>query len=159
MKPLNKKERTGIYIKFLAAFIIGILIILIPFYFILRLPKVEEGLKNEDYRNMQGQIRFQHEFFSVQIDSVKRMIDKFYLPNQDIDKLNADIGALLSGIEKPFVNDTTWSGRMYKNVISSYIDLKKAKNDLLKAVKQLKDCQGDLDKAKADAKNKDTMGG
>jgi len=159
MEPLNKKERTGFFIKFLAAFVLGILIILIPFYFLLRLPKIEDRLKNEDYRNMQAQMRYQREFFSVQIDSVKRMIDKIGLPNQDIDKLNADIGMLLSGLEKPFVNDTTWSGRMYKNVVKSYIDLKKAKNDLVKSDKDLKDCKGDLEKAKADAKNKDTMGG
>jgi hypothetical protein len=160
MEPLNKKERTSFIIKFSASFIIGILIVLIPFYFILRLPVYENAIMTKDFRNMQIQMKYQKDVFAIQIDSVKSMVNKYDLPNQDIDKLNADLGILLSEMEKPFVNDTTWSGRMYKNIVKSFIDLKKAKNDKIKSENELKDCKLDLEKAKEEAeKNKDTMGG
>lgn len=160
MEPLNKKERTTFIIKFSASFVIGILIILIPFYFMIRLPEFEHDIMTKDFKNLQEQMKYQKEHFAVEIESAKQISDKYDLPNQDIDKLNADLGFLLSEMEKPFLKDTTWSGRMYNNIVKSYMDLKKAKNDVVKGEKNLKDCKQDLEKAKADAnKNKDTMGG
>lgn len=160
MEPLNKKERTKVIIKFSASFIIGILIILIPFYFLLRLPVYENTIMTEDYKNMQKQMKYQKEYFAVQTESVRKIFEKYDLPNQDVDKLNADLGNLLSEMEKPYTNDTTWNGKMYQNIVKSFIDLKKAKNDKIKSDKELKDCKQDLDKAKEEAKKgKDTMGG
>lgn len=147
-------------IRFSASFIIGILIILIPFYFLLRLPSIQNDSLTQDYKNMQKQMQFQKDYFAIQTESARKIFDKYEQPNQDIDKLNADLGNLLSEMEKPYATDTTWSGKMYQNIVKSFIDLKKAKNDILKSNKELKDCKGDLDKAKDDAKkNKDTMGG
>jgi hypothetical protein len=161
MEPLNKKERTGFIFKFSAVFIIGILIVLIPFYFTLRLPVYENAIMTEDFKNIQTQMKYQKDVFAAQIDSVSRIVSKYDLPNQDLDKLNADLGILLSEMEKPFVNDTSWSGRMYKNIVKSFIDLKKAKNDKIKSENEMKDCKQELEKAKEAAadKNKDTMGG
>jgi hypothetical protein len=114
----------------------------------------------KDFKDMQVQMKYQKDVFAVQIDSVRRLVGKYDIENQDIDKLNADLGILLSEMEKPFVNDTTWSGNMYKNIVKSFIDLKKAKNDKIKSENELKNCKQDLDKAKEEAtKNKDTMGG
>ncbi len=160
MEPLNKKERTSFLLKFSAAFIIGILIVLIPFYFILSWPEIENDIMTKDFRNMQIQMKYQKDVFAVQIDSVMMIVNKYDIANQDVDKLNADLGNLLSEMEKPFVNDTSWSGRMYKNIVKSFIDLKKAKNDKIKSENELKDCKQDLEKAKEAAdKSKDTMGG
>jgi hypothetical protein len=160
MEPLNKKERVKFIVKFSAAFIAGILIVLIPFYYILRLPAYEDAIKTEDFRNMQKQITYQKDVFAVQIDSAMKLVTKYDLPGQDIDKLNADLGVLLSEMEKPFVNDTAWSSRMYSAIVKSFIDLKKAKNDKIKCENELKDCKTDLEKAKEEAsKTKDTMGG
>jgi hypothetical protein len=160
MDPLNKKERTKFILRFSASFIIGILIIMIPFYFLIRLPASVNANMSEDYINIQKQFKYQKDFFAIQTESARKIFAKYDVPNQDIDKLNADLGNLLSEMEKPFSNDTTWSGKMYQNIVKSFIDLKKAKNDILKSDKDLKDCKGDLDKAKEDAKkNKDTMGG
>jgi len=157
MEPLNKKERTSFIIKFSASFIAGILIVLIPFYFMLRMPAYENSILTKDFKNMQIQMNHQKEVFAVQIDSIGRMVDKYDLPDEDIDKLNADLGIMLSETEKPFVNDTAWSGRMYKNIVNSYIDLKKAKNDRIKSDNDLKECQQELEKIKEAAKEAANM--
>jgi hypothetical protein len=160
MEPLNKKERTKFLIKFSFAFLIGILIIMIPFYFLIQLPEIENDLMNKDYKKIQERVKFQKETFAVDVASARTIFDKYDVPNQDIDKLNADLGLLISRMEESYANDTTWSGRMYQDVVKSFIDLKKAKNDMIKGNKDLNDCKKDLEKAKADAsKGKDTMGG
>jgi hypothetical protein len=160
MEPLNKKERTKFFIKFSFAFLIGILIIMVPFYFLLSLPEFENDVMTKDYKKIQERIKFQKEVFAVDVESARAIFDKYDVPNQDIDKLNADLGLLISRMEESYANDTTWSGIMYQHIVKSFIDLKKAKNDILKGNKDLDDCKKDLEKAKADAsKGKDTMGG
>ena len=152
MEPLNRKERNGFIVKFSAAFLAGILIILIPFYFILRMPVYENTLMTKDFKDMQIQMKYQKDVFAVQIDSIGSMMERYNVAGQDIDKLNADLGTLLSETEKPFVYDTSWSGRMYKTIVNSYIELKKTKNDKLNSDKDLKDSQEELEKTKEAAK-------
>jgi len=158
MEPLNKKERTNLIIKFSAAFIIGILIILIPFYFMLRLPVYENDIWSKDYRNMQEQIKYQKQVFSFQVDSVKRMVNRYDRAGQDMNMLNAEMANYLTLMEEPFINDTVWTARMYKNIVQLFLDLKNAKADKIRAEAEMKDCKKDLEKAKEEAaKGKDTM--
>jgi hypothetical protein len=160
MEPLNKKERTKFFIKFSFAFLIGILIIIVPLYFLFDWPEFENAVMAKDYKNIQERIKFQKEVFAIDVESARAIIEKYDVPNQDVDKLNADLGLLISRMEESYANDTTWSGRMYQHIVKTFIDLKKAKNDVLKGNKDLGDCKKDLEKAKADAgKGKDTMGG
>jgi len=160
MEPLNKKERTRFFIKFLFAFIIGILIIIVPFYFLFDWPEFENDVMTKDYKKIQERVKFQKEVFAIDVASARAIIEKYEVPNQDIDKLNADLGNLISRMEESYASDTTWSGIMYQHIVKSFIDLKKAKNDIIKASKDLNDCKKDLEKAKQDAsKGKDSMGG
>jgi hypothetical protein len=86
------------------------------------------------------------------------MVNRYDLAAQDIDKLNAEMGSYLNKMEEPYISDTTWSGKMYKNIIGLFFELKKAKNDKIKGEKDLKDCAKELEKAKEEAtKSKDTM--
>ena len=156
MEPLNKKERTGFIFKFSAVFIIGILIVLIPFYFTLRLPVYENALATKDCRDMQKLLDDQKNFFAVKIDSVKRKVSRYDV--EDLNVLNGDLGILISEMGKPYSGDTTWTGRMYTNIIQLIINLKQAKTDKSLIEKELKDCKQELDKAKEEAKkSKDTM--
>lgn len=160
MEPLNKKERIRFIVKFTAAFIAGILILLIPFYFILRLPVYEGEIRAEDCRNMQKIFTYQQEIIAARLDSANRLVLRYDIPNQDIDKLNADLGLLLSEMEQSFANDTAWTGRMYNNIVKAFIEVKKAKTEKIKCENELKETQQDLEKAKEEAsKTKDTMGG
>jgi phosphoenolpyruvate carboxylase len=157
MDPLNKRERTETFLKFLGVFILGIIIVLIPFYFIIRLPERENKLMNEKFRNLEEQLKFQKKYFAVRMDSVKNMLDDFDSQGIDIDKLNADIGFVLSDMEKSIVADTSWKAGLYKNIIQTYLDLQKAKNSILETRDDLKECQKNLKNARGRQKPKDSL--
>jgi hypothetical protein len=158
MKPLNKKERTLAFFKFLALFLIGILIVLIPFYFIIRLPSMEQGIKSEDIQKLEELLKVQKEYYAVQIDKLKNLFVKYDAPGEDIDKLNADIGYILSDMEHTIGTDTAWRATMYKNIMQTYLDLKKTKTDLGECKKELVKCGKELKEAKeAGEKPKDSL--
>lgn len=153
MDPLNKKERNKKLFQFLAIFIAGILITLIPFYFIVRLPAKEKAVKNEEFSSLEGQLKFQKDYFSVMIDSATRLIARFDQPGIDIDKLNPAIGDVLNDMEKSIGTSDSWSTTMYKQIIDLLGQMKKARNDQIKskldmarANSDLADCQKELEK-------------
>ena len=157
MEPLNKKTRTGMFFKFLALFIIGILIVLVPFYFLIRLPQKQETITTNEYNTLDKQLKFQKDVFSIQMDSARSMLERFNKPGIDIDKLNADLGFLLSTMEKSIESDTSWANHMYRNILSTYLDLKKSRNSTIssggeveKLREQLADAQAELDKCNRD---------
>ena len=164
MKPLNKKERTNLLMKFAGIFILGVLIILIPFYFILRLPGIESGMQSEELRKLEEILKIQKEYYASKIESLETLFSKFNLPNEDLDKLNADIGFILSDIEHKIGADTTWRAKMNRRILNTYLDLKKTKNDhynlnseLVDCNKELEKCGKDLKEAKESGKPKDSL--
>jgi len=148
MEPKNKKERRKFFLRALALFITGILIVMVPFYFTIRLPQKENKITSNELLVLQEQMNFQKDFFAVRMDSVKRLLDSYNSQKVDIDKLNADIGFLLSEMEQSIATDTTWRAGMYNNIVQTYISLKKSKNSHLKLSTDLSKCKGDLKKAK-----------
>lgn len=153
MEPLNKNERGQVTWRFLALFIAGILIVLIPFYFLIRLPEKEQQVNSDQLNSLQGQLNFQKEF-TIRMDSAMHMMDKYTMADVDIDKLNADIGLILSDMGKSIGTEENSSTGMYKSVINVLVELKKVRNanlknsaDLAKALKDLEDCKKDLEKA------------
>jgi uncharacterized membrane-anchored protein YhcB (DUF1043 family) len=153
MEPLNKNERNKGTLRFLLLFIIGILIVLIPFYFLIRLPEKEQQVNSDQLNTMQGQLDFQRDF-TVKMDSVMNLMNKYPLPDVDIDKLNADIGLILSEMEKSIGSEDNTSTGLYRSAIKVLIELKKARNtniknavDLSKIQKDLDECKKELEKA------------
>jgi hypothetical protein len=154
MEPLNKNERGKGMMRFLLLFIAGILIVMIPFYFLIRLPEKEQQVNSDQLNSLQDQLNFQKDF-TVRMDSAMHMMDRYTMPDVDIDKLNADIGLILSEMDKSIgVEDNSSSG-MYKSMIKVLVELKKARQanlkysaDLIKAQKDAADCQKELEKAK-----------
>ena len=153
MEPQNKKVRRNVFLKFFALFITGILLVTIPFYFTISLPDRENKDTAEELQTLQEQVNFQRDYFAVRMDSVKGLLDSYDSKSVDIDMLNADIGFLLSEMEKSFAADTSWRHGMYKNVVQSYLSIKKTKNTLKDANEDLSDCQDTLKKAKDNLKS------
>jgi hypothetical protein len=155
MEPLNKSERKKSTLRFLLLFIIGILIVLIPFFFLIRLPEKEQQVNSDQLNTMQGQLDFQRDF-TIRMDTVMSMMNKYPLPEVDIDKLNADIGLILSEMEKSIGTEDNSSTGLYRSAIKVLIELKKARNtnlknavDLSKMKKELDECMKELEKAKS----------
>jgi len=154
MEPLNKNERNKGTMRFLALFIAGILIVMIPFYFLIRLPEQEQQVNSDQLNNMKGQLSYQQEF-TLKMDSVVHMMDKYVMPDVDVDKLNADIGMILSEMEQSIGTQDNNSNGLYKSSIKVLMELKKARNaniknsaDLVKAQKDLDEAQKELSKLK-----------
>jgi hypothetical protein len=154
MEPLNKDERTQGTLKFLALFIAGIIIILIPFYFLVRLPEKAQQVNSDQISSLQGQLDFQRDF-TIRMDSVMKLMDQYSTPDIDIDKLNADIGLILSEMDKSVGNSENGSFNLYKSTIRALVELKKSKQsnlkysaELDKARKDLDECQEELAKIK-----------
>ena len=148
MKPLNKKDRTNAFLKFLAIFILGILIVLIPFYFLIRLPEKVEEVKTEELTGFEHQIEFQRDYFAVQMDSVRTLLDMFKNPDIDFDRLSASIGILLAEMETKIAKDESWRGQMNKNIIETYSDLKLARASGIGVSDDISDLEDEIDKLK-----------
>ena len=148
MKPLNKKDRTNAFLKFLAIFIFGILIVLIPFYFLIRLPEKVEEVKTEELTGFEHQIEFQRDYFAVQMDSVRALLDMFRTPGIDFDRLSATIGMLLADMESKIAKDESWRGQMNKNIIETYSDLKLASASGIDVSDDISDLEEEIDKLK-----------
>jgi hypothetical protein len=155
MEPLNKKERTSFIFKFTAFFILGILVVLIPFYFIFRMPSYENSLLTKDLKEMQGLMKKQKDVYAVAIDSITATFARYDLAN-DLNRgqLSLLLDKQIFSLQEPFRNDTSWSGRMYNNIANSFLDLKKTKNDKIQSDNALQLSQQDLIKTKEDAKAK-----
>ena len=141
MEPKNKQEKRKLYFRFLFVFIIAILIATIPIYLTMQLVRQENKLTAKELQVLQDKIDFQRNI-AVQIDSVNHMFEDYDSPSVDIDKLNADIGILLSDMENSIPADTSWQSIMNINIIQTYLSLKKSKNSII-------ELQNDLAKSKA----------
>jgi len=153
MEPENKKELKAHFNKFLALFIVSVLILLIPFYFTIRLPAMENNMQAGELKNIQEKVEFQRDFFTVRMDSVMQLMELYSSKSVDIDKLNADIGFLLSEMENAIVEDTTWWAGMNHNIVDTYLSLKKTNNTLLETRQNLKEVYKELKQCKKDLKN------
>ncbi|MCK5279919.1 MAG: hypothetical protein KAK04_15295 [Cyclobacteriaceae bacterium] len=149
MEPQNKNKRRKVFLRFLALFIIGILLVTIPLYFTIRLPQQENKLTSEELHTLQEQVIFQRDYFAARMDSVKNLLDSYDSKDVDIDMLNADIGFLLSEMEKSFAEDTSWRKYMYENIVQSYLGIKKTKNSLIDVNEELSNCENNLKTAQS----------
>ncbi len=147
MEPQNNKERKIVIRRFIAMFAAGVLLVTIPLYFTIRLPERENKQASEDLQNLQEQVNFQKDYFAVRVDSVKHLLDSYDSKNVDIDKLNADIGFILSEMENSIAADTSWVFAMNKTIIQTLLDLKKTRNSLLETSKELSQCRSSLNRS------------
>ena len=148
MEPQNKKERSTIFRRFLIVFVVGILLIMIPFYFTIKLPERETKQTSEELQKLQEQVDFQKDFFAVRIDSVKQLFDGYDTKNVDVDKLNADIGFILSEMENSIAADTSCMNSMNEDIIQTFLDLKRCENSLKEVSQELARCKRSLTSTK-----------
>ena len=141
MEAQNTKERKKVTFRFSVLFIACILLVAIPLYFTIGLPGKESKQTSEELQILQEKSDFQKDFFAVRMDSVKHLMDSYDSDGVDRDKLNADIGFLLSEMANSIAGDTSWRFNMYENIIDSYLSIKSSKNELMKVTAELAKCK------------------
>ena len=107
----------------------------------LQILRQEQKITVKELQLLQDKIDFQRDF-AAQIDSVNLMFEGYYSQSVDIDKLNADIGILLSDMENSIPADTSWQSWMNITIIQTYLSLKKSHTSYIELQHELAECKG-----------------
>jgi hypothetical protein len=153
MKPQNAKERNIAFIKYILLFIVTAGLIVLAVFFGMRLPIKENAYLREKIRTMEQQIGEERRFIG-KIQNIKVVIDSMELPNVNADYLQQLVSSELADVQNMVpTNDTTFRKKMYSSIIQTYLELKNAKNSLIK-MKDIKltmdECSKLVDKYKSD---------
>lgn len=145
MKPKNSKERSSSFIKFIGLFILVVTVLLIAVFFNFRIPKQENLLLKAKVDEVEASERYQKEFAS-EIVTVKGMIDSLDIEGGNRAFDNEILILRLAKIQESINNGEASDSNkdMYFNIIESYEDLRKAKEEL----EDLKDAKERIEQLK-----------
>lgn len=142
MKPLNNKERNKAFYKVVGLFLLSFVIALILGFVTMNVSKISDHNSKSELENLKNNLKFQEEVFAPNVGKTAGLLAKipsYKEQGENIQVLNQDIGALLSGTKNQVVEDESWESRMYKDVIKALSDLQLAYNSKLELVGQLGD--------------------
>lgn len=130
MEPLNSKERTSAFMKFILIFVITMIVVLISAFFDVTIPAKENRDLLVQNHKLQDQMRAQN-LILEKMDSIKVLLLKLDQPNADIATIDANIAGMIIQMQA-YENDSTTLGKIMKNVDIAYTGLKNEKLGLLK---------------------------
>ncbi len=130
MEPLNSKERTSAFMKFILIFVITMIVVLISAFFDVTIPAKENRDLLVQNHILQDQMRAQN-LILAKMDSIKVLLLKLDQPNADIATIDANIASMIIQMQA-YENDSTTLGKIMKNVDIAYTGLKNEKLGLLK---------------------------
>lgn len=131
MDPKNQKERKGLFTRFLALFILGIVIVCIPFYFSMRLPARESVESNEELNKMEQAIQSHEDYFVVRMDSLQNLIADFENEDKDVAETLEYIATLLVEMNGYIKSDTVWRADMNNSILVAYSSLRDGHKELI----------------------------
>ncbi len=131
MKAKNTKARRSSFLKFLLLFILTVSIIVVAFYFDFKvMPFKENTVLRTQVTQVEKEVRFQ-EGFSQDIKTLRGMVDSLDIPGQNRAFLNSMLSAQIVKLqEKIPVKDSTYRYEMYNNIIWSFAEIQKLKDQL-----------------------------
>jgi hypothetical protein len=123
MEPLNKQERTEAFVKVLALFLLAVILIAIPMYYVFRLPCIVSNEKDELLRKVEKMKKFETQFL-IETDSAKYIFNHFEQEKNELDrsKWRLQYPSISLDMEKLSRNtfDDTLKSRLYANVVFSF---------------------------------------
>ncbi|SHJ03186.1 hypothetical protein SAMN04488096_10746 [Mesonia phycicola] len=131
MKAKNGKARRNSFLKFFLLFILTTgMIVLALFFDFNAIPLKENEVLRTQAIKIEKEIQFQAEF-SEDIKLVRDMIDSLDIPGQNRAFLNNILGSQIVKLqEKVPVKDSTYRYDMYNNIIWSFAEIQKLKEEL-----------------------------
>lgn len=131
MKAKNSKARRSSFLKFLLLFILTVSIIVVAFYFDFKvMPFKENKVLRTQVSLVEKEVRFQEDF-SQDIKTLRGMVDSLDIPGQNRAFLNSMLSAQIVRLkEKIPVRDSTYRYEMYNNIIWSFAEIQKLKDQL-----------------------------
>ncbi|WP_339702533.1 type VI secretion system TssO [uncultured Marixanthomonas sp.] len=131
MKAKNRKARRNSFLKFFLLFILTTAIIVVALFFDFNVMPFKENkvLRNQAVE-IEKEIQFQ-EGFSKDIQLLRDMVDSLDIPGQNRAFLNSMLSSQIVKLqEKIPVKDSTYRYDMYNNVIWSFAEIQKLKEEL-----------------------------
>jgi len=131
MKAKNRKARRNSFLKFFLLFILTTAIIVVALFFDFNVMPFKENkvLRNQAVE-IEKEIQFQ-EGFSKDIQMLRDMVDSLDIPGQNRAFLNSMLSSQIVKLqEKIPVKDSTYRYDMYNNVIWSFAEIQKLKEEL-----------------------------
>lgn len=146
MDPLNKKERTNAFIKMLLMFILTVIIVLIPMYYVFRMPAIEQTLSKEEQEKLIETLKknnLNDQQFLLLTDSARSLYSEYLNEKSEVDKgrISDRFSGVLNDMEDMAVQtegDTVRSD-LYGHLIDAYSNLFSINeniNDLKKDLKK-----------------------
>ncbi|MGB0948934.1 MAG: type VI secretion system TssO [Marinirhabdus sp.] len=131
MKAKNQKARRSSFLKFLLLFVVTLLIVVTAFFFDFKImPFKENKVLRAQAAKVEKEIQFQ-EGFSKDIVTLKGMVDSLDIPGQNRAFLNSMLSAQIVKLqEKIPIKDSTYRYDMYNNIIWSFAEIQKLKEQL-----------------------------
>lgn len=131
MKAKNRKARRNSFLKFFLLFIVTVLIIVVALFFDFKImPFKENKVLREQAAQIEKEIQFQ-EGFSEDIKMLKGMVDSLDIPGQNRAFMNSMLSAQIVKLqEKIPVKDSTYRYDMYNNIIWSFAEIQKLKEQV-----------------------------
>ncbi|QWX84232.1 hypothetical protein H0I23_00855 [Cellulophaga sp. HaHaR_3_176] len=149
MKAKNIKERNKSFLKFLALFVVTILLIIGAVFLNYRVPHKENTLLRERAKNIERETEFQRTF-AMQLTETRGLLDSLDLKGQNISYLNDLISQKLVRIQSSLpAKDSTFRYKMYKDVLDVMVDYQKSKKELdqlTDAKTQIEEYQTEVDR-------------
>ncbi|WP_026449507.1 type VI secretion system TssO [Aequorivita capsosiphonis] len=131
MKAKNRKARRSSFFKFFLLFIVTVLLIVVALFFDFKTMPFKE---NKVLRTQAAQIEKENQFqegFSEDLKGLRGMIDSLDIPGQNRAFLNSMLSAQIVKLqEKIPVKDSTYRYDMYNNIIWSFAEIQKLKEQV-----------------------------
>lgn len=141
MKPQNHKERNIAFLKFILLFTITCSLIVMAVFFGTRLPTEENAYLREKMQILERNAHAERQF-ARRMEDVKNLLDSMDLPNVNVDFMQHIISTELADIQSGVpASDSSYRKDMYSNILQTYLELKTAKQSLIK----MKDVEMSID--------------
>jgi hypothetical protein len=152
MDPLNKKERTEAFIKMLLMFILTLIIVLVPMYYVFRMPANEQAFTDEEHKRLMEILKennLNDQQFLLLTDSARSLYLEYSKEESDLNKgrITDRFSGVLNSMEDVAlkVEADTVRSELYGHLIDAYSnlfmvndDINKLKGDLIKTKDELK---------------------
>ena len=148
MKPLNQQERNSIFIRYLLALAVSMLLFGMLFYTGSRLPQKELDILRSQNAEYKSAIDKQSKML-VLMDSIEASLDILDKAGTDATYSETEVSNRLV-LMKSNISDTTGMNVVYKKIVSNYLKTMNDKRVIRSMRKQSDDgvqCAKDLEKA------------
>lgn len=130
MEPLNKKERNTAFWKFLAFFLVTVILVITAVFINFQVPLKENRLLRAEYEKLNQEMEFQSRFAN-EIHEVEGILDSINREGQNVMYLEQLASTKLAAMKESIpANDSLRQREMYDYVIQALLSLQDNKRNL-----------------------------